>query len=56
MKKEDILLLAQLLHTMEELTGRIEEDHNNGDVESLNSAKREVLKIQKKIGDLLNDR
>ena len=53
MRKEDILLLAQLLHNMKKLAERLENDFNNKDLESLRKTKLEILKIQKKIKESL---
>lgn len=49
MEKEDILMLAQLLHTMKGLADKLEEDFNTKNAESLRKTKLEMLRIQKKI-------
>ena len=53
MEKEEIFLLAQLLQTMKELSKRLEKDFNNKDPESLIKTKNEMLKIQKRIRELI---
>jgi len=44
MKKEDIMLLAQLLHTMRDLVPKIKEYHKKKDIPKLLSVKKEFLK------------
>jgi len=53
MKKEDVLLLAQLLQTMKELYAKIRIYYRNRDSENLASAKREMLSLQRKIENIL---
>jgi len=53
MEKEDTMLLAQLLHTMKELSMKIEHYHKKKNAEKLESAKREFLFLQKKVGELV---
>jgi|TARA_Y100000310_G_scaffold258024_1_gene266266 hypothetical protein len=53
MKKENLMLLAQLLHTMKELASKIEQYHKKGDAVKLESAKREFLLLQKRVGELV---
>jgi len=53
MEKGDLMLLAQLLHTMKELVEKIEKYYEEGNSVRLESAKREMMKLQKKIGELL---
>ena len=49
MEKEDILMLAQLLHTMKDLVVKLERDFNKKDADDLRKTKIEILKLQKKI-------
>ncbi len=51
--KEDIVLLAQLLHTMKEVVEAMESAAKEGDYEKLNFAKRELLDLQRRIAQLL---
>ena len=53
MKKEDVVLLAQLLHAMREAADKIGVYFKRNDMANLESAKREVLEIQAKINQLL---
>ena len=53
MKKEDIILLLQLLQTMKEISSKIEEYYNKGDTDRFNSAKKELLGLQTRVRDLL---
>ena len=52
MKKEDVILLAQLLNAMKELSDKIELYHKNQSAEKLVSAKREFMNLQRKIEDI----
>ncbi len=49
MEKEDILMLAQLLHIMKDLADKLEKDFSAKDAEALRKTKLEILKLQKKI-------
>ena len=53
MEKERILLLAQLLASMKEATTRLEEAFKNKDAEHLALIKREILKYQEKLDQML---
>ena len=53
MKKGDVMLLAQILHTMQDLTTKIEQAYENKNVVILEKAKKEMLKFQKQVKDLL---
>jgi hypothetical protein len=53
MEKGDLMLLAQLLHAMKELAKKIEEYYNEKNSVRLESAKREMMALQKKVGELL---
>ena len=53
MEKEDIVLLAQLLHAMREITDKLESYFENKDFEGVKQAKRELNRLQSKVRDLL---
>ena len=53
MKKEDIIVLAQLLSGMKDAIERLETSYKKKDMEGLASAKREILEMQNKINSLL---
>ena len=51
--KEDLMLLAQLLHTMKESVEELEKYYKKKDVENVNAAKKEILDLQAKIDQIL---
>ncbi len=53
MKEEDVLLLAQLLRTMRDISDKIKEYYQKKDAEKLALAKKELLELQKKVNELL---
>lgn len=53
MEKERILLLAQLLASMKEASGRLEEAVKNKDAEHVALIKREILELQEKADHML---
>ncbi len=53
MEKEDIVLLAQLMHAMREIAERLEDSFEKKDFEGVRQAKRELGRLQNKIGELL---
>ncbi|MDO8459734.1 MAG: hypothetical protein Q7S74_01360 [Nanoarchaeota archaeon] len=53
MKKEMVVILAQLLTGIKDAMERIEEAQRNKDAEELAEAKLEILRFQKKIDELL---
>jgi len=53
MEKEDVTLLAQLLHTMKEVVNAMEKYERKEDYEKMNSAKKELLNLQKKVTQLV---
>jgi len=53
MEKENTILLAQILHTLKELSVKIEQYYTQKDSKKLESAKREFLLLQKRIGELV---
>jgi len=53
MEREDILLLAQLLHAMREISDKLEQYFADGDFAGVVQAKRELVRLQRKVGELL---
>ncbi len=53
MKKEDVVMLAQLLHTMRELSDKLDEHFQKKDFEGLARAKREMMRLQKRIAEII---
>ena len=53
MEREDVTLLAQLLHTMKEVVNKMEKYEKKGDYEMINSAKKELLDLQRKVAQLI---
>ena len=53
MEKEDIVMLAQLLHAMREITDKLQEAMDNKDFAMVTQAKRELTRLQTKVRDLL---
>jgi len=53
MKKEDVVLLAQLIQTIKEATDKLEEYQKKKNVERFNAAKKEILELQKRVNELL---
>ena len=53
MDKEDVTLLVQLLNAMEDVTKKIEEFYKKKNIVKLNSAKKEILNLQKKVAGVL---
>ena len=51
--KEDIMLLAQLLHAMKEVVEEMERAEKEGNYEKLNSAKKELLDLEGRIEQIL---
>ena len=47
------MLLAQILHTMQDLATNIEQAYENKDIVRLDKAKKEMLKFQKQVRDLI---
>ena len=52
MEKEDIVLLAQMLHTMRELTDKLDEYFQKKDFEGVARTKRELVRLQKKVAGI----
>jgi len=53
MKKEDLIVVAQLLAAMKDIVERLAVAERNKDAVGLNSAKKEILTFQKQIQELL---
>jgi hypothetical protein len=53
MKKEDLVVLGQLLSAMKDATEKIVNSKKQKDTEQLMQARREILRFQKKIELLL---
>ncbi len=53
MEKEDIVLLAQLMHAMKDIADKLEEYLKKEDIEMVRRAKNEIMKIQSKIKEIL---
>jgi hypothetical protein len=53
LKKEDIVLVAQLLQAMKELSEKLEEDYKNKDLAEIKKVKYEMLQIQKRINEVI---
>ena len=52
-KKEDVMLLAQLLHAMKEAVDKLEKFQKRKDTEGIMRAKRELLELQKRVNTLI---
>jgi hypothetical protein len=53
LKKEDIALVTQLYYTLKELAEKLEIDIKNKDNVEILKTKKEMLKIQKRIEELI---
>jgi len=53
MKKEDIIVLAQLLSSMKDAIAKIEKAQKEGDSEQIEFGKKQILDFQKKIDEIL---
>lgn len=49
MNKNDAMLLAQLIRTMNDLMKKFEDAYNSKDMEKLEAIKKEMMGLQKKI-------
>ncbi len=54
-KKEDIMFLNQLVHTLEEAELKLEESYNKKNYENFNNMKKLIMQIQNKISGVLNE-
>ena len=52
-RKEDVMLLAQLVQTMKEVSGQIERYYSRKDSKKLEEAKSELLSLQKRVSELI---
>ncbi len=53
MKKEDIVLLAQLIHAMRDIADKLDGYLEKKDLEMVRRAKNEIMKLQGKIKEIL---
>ena len=53
MEKEDVVLLVQLLHTMQDLVTKLDEYYKKEDAEKLAQTKKEIMDLQQKIDKLV---
>lgn len=53
MRKEDMILLSQLLSSMRDAALDLEESYKSKNMERLSSAKRRILEIQRRIEEML---
>ncbi len=53
MEKEDIVLLAQVLHAMREIADKLESYFEKKDFEGVKQAKRELNRLQGKVREIL---
>ena len=53
MEKEDIVLLAQLLHAMRDIADKLEESLSKKDFAGVAQAKRELARLQIKVQNML---
>mgnify|MGYP001582149960 FL=1 len=57
MKKENLTIIAQILSSMSDGAGKLEEAEKKKDLEACNNVKNEILILQRKINEVLkNDR
>jgi len=52
-KSEDLQVLAQLIHAMEDSINKLEEYYNKKDLEKFNRAKKAVIDFQQKINRIV---
>lgn len=50
----DLQILAQLIDNMEILNNKLEKSYNDNDGETFNRTRKEILDVQKKIAEILN--
>ena len=53
MEKEDIVLLAQMLHAMRDIADKLEDYFEKKDFEGVKQAKRELSRLQSKVGEVI---
>ena len=52
-RKEDIMLLAQITHTMKDIAEQLEYFYKKKNAGRVESAKRELLRLQSRIDELI---
>ena len=52
MKREDIVLMAQLLQAMKELTEKLEKSYSKRNIEEINKTKKEIIQIQRRMNEI----
>ncbi len=55
MEKEEIAILAQLLATMKDVASEMERARENKDFEKMEKLKKEILTLQRKAEEVLNE-
>jgi Zn-dependent M32 family carboxypeptidase len=53
MEKADIVLIAQLLHTMNEVADKLDEAFKKKNFEGVRQAKKELMRLQGKVRETL---
>lgn len=53
MKKEEVMVLAQLMTAMKDSIGELEKAQNAGEIDKVMIIKKELLNFQKKIDEML---
>lgn len=53
MNKNDAMLLAQIVRTMNDLARKFEEAYNSKDMEKFEAIKKEMIGLQKKIDSII---
>lgn len=53
MEKEDLILLVQLLNTIEEMSYELKNAFDKKEQERVEAIKKDMLKLQKKVEDIL---
>lgn len=53
MKKEEVVMLAQILHAMRELSDKLDENFQKKDFEGIERTKRELMRLQKKVAEII---
>lgn len=54
MKKEDGIILIQLVGALKESVSKLENAYNKKDEKNLENVKKEILNLQKKIGSIVD--
>lgn len=53
MKREDVVLMVQILQAMKELTEKLEKNYKDKDVSGMNKTKKEIIQIQGRLKEIL---